>query len=189
MIIIIGIAFALVGPGTRFGTAWNCGYLGRCDQGAQQSLPPATGSSIAGSPSLSAQKIDSILCGASSPACGTGNVFYNDSLTYGIDDAYALGFFHHESGFGTSGAATQTLSIGNIVCTSGYACIGRFRAYSSWSAGIDDWYRLVSGPAYVGGGLRTMDQIIPKYAPSSDGNNEAGYISAVEGDVQTWRTM
>ena len=94
-----------------------------------------------------------------------------------------LGFFHHESGFGTSGIATQTLSIGNIVCTPRYSCIGRFRAYPSWSAGIDDWYKLVSGPDYAGGGLRTLDQIIPKYAPAADNNNEAGYISAVESDV------
>ncbi len=117
-----------------------------------QSGPPATGSSIVGGPSLSAAKVDTILSNAGSPAAGSGNVFYTDSQQYGIDDAVALAFFHHESGYGLSGAATQTHSIGNIVCTAGYSCIGRFRAYGSRSQGIDDWFQLIKS-VYIGQGL------------------------------------
>jgi hypothetical protein len=153
----------------------------------RQSQIPASGPSIVGGPSLSASKIDTILSSAGSPAAGSGQEFVLGSATYDIDDAYALAWFHHESSYGTSGAAVQTHSIGNIICTAGYKCIGRFRAYSSWSEGIDDWYQLISGPYYVGQGLTTLDRIIPKYAPAGDGNDPQKYIAAVEGDVQTWR--
>jgi hypothetical protein len=187
VIILLGIAFAIGGPSTLVGKAWTDTLNATHPQSI--SAPATTGgSSVVGSPSLSAQQIDKILCGAGSPACGTGNTFYQDSLTSGIDDAYALAFFHHESGYGTSGSATQTLSMGNINCSSGYSCRGRFRAYSSWDAGINDWYQLIKN-VYVNQGLTTVNQIVYKYAPSSDGNDPDSYINAVQSDVQAWRGL
>ena len=35
--------------------------------------------------------------------------------------------------------------------------------------------------------LTTVEQIIPRYAPGSDGNDEAGYIAAIEHAVDVWR--
>ena len=177
-ILLIGVMNLMGNP--KLSGAIN--YLANGGSGA-----PATGSSIVGGPSISAAKIDAILSAAGSPAAGTGSTFVLDSATYNIDSAYALAFFHHESSYGTSGAARETHSIGNIVCTPGYSCIGRFRPYPSWQAGIDDWFKLIAGPAYVGGGLVTLDQIIPKYAPASDNNSPSAYIAAVEQDVQAWR--
>lgn len=183
--IMLGVAMMLAGPQTMIGKAWIGALSDVHPQGI--SAPATGGSSVLGSPSLSAQQIDRILSNAGSPAVGTGQTFYNDSVQYGINDAYALAFFHHESGFGTNGAATQTLSMGNINCTSGYSCIGRFRAYSSWDAGINDWYQLIKS-VYVSQGHTTVESIIPIYAPSSDNNDCSAYISAVESDVQSWRT-
>jgi hypothetical protein len=130
-------------------------------------LQPATGSSIVGGPSLSAAKVDTILSNAGSPASGTGQTFYNDSQQYGIDDAVALAFFHHESTYGLYGAANQTHSIGNIVCTAGYSCIGRFRAYGTWSQGIDDWYQLIKNVYVDSWHCSTVEAVIPHYAPNS----------------------
>jgi hypothetical protein len=186
--ILLSFAFLLAGPGTTIEKAWTEALNAPSTTQQQVQAPaPASGNSVVGGPSLSAQKINSILCGSGSPACGDGNIFYQDSQQYNIDDADALAFFHHESSFGTAGAAVETRNVGNIVCTAGYNCIGRFRAYSSWAEGIDDWYRLMAGPGYVGGGLTTLNQIIPVYAPSSDGNSPNEYIQAVESDVQSWR--
>ena len=179
--VVVLFAMSLAGPGTRIGNGWQ--YL---TNGNQQGQAPATGPSIVGGPSLSAAKIDSILAAAGSPARGLGYEFTLDSATYDIDSAYALGFYHHESSFGTSGIAVQTHSLGNIRCSDGYSCIGGFRAYPSWQAGIDDWFKLISGPAYVGGGLTTLSQIIPKYAPASE-NDPSAYIAAVQSDVTNWR--
>jgi hypothetical protein len=180
--IMLSAALLLAGPGTIIGKAWTDTLASR----SQSISAPAQGSSVVGSPSLSAQQIDKILCNEGSPACGTGQTFYNDSLTYGINDSIALAFFHHESGYGTSGAAVDTHNMGNIVCTEGYDCIGRFRAYSSWSAGIDDWYRLIKD-VYISQGHTTVESIIPIYAPPSDNNDCSAYISAVETDVQNWK--
>lgn len=150
-------------------------------------LQPATGSSIVGGPSLSAAKVDTILSNAGSPAAGTGQTFYTDSQQYSIDDATALAFFHHESTYGLYGAASETHSIGNIVCTAGYSCIGRFRAYGTWSQGIDDWFQLIKSVYVDSWHCSTVEAVIPHYAPNSDHNDEAGYIAAVESDVSTWR--
>lgn len=186
-IILLGLAWTIAGPNTKVGKAWT--YLTNGSGIAmtnQQSQPPAAGTSVVGGPSLSAAQVDTILANAGSPAQGSGQTFYNDSVQYGIDDAYALAFFKHESTYGLYGAAVNTRSIGNINCTAGYSCIGRFRAYPSWQAGIDDWYQLIK-TVYVGQGLSTVEAIIPHYAPNSDHNNEAAYISSVENDVSTWR--
>jgi len=181
--IVLFIVMAAAGPGSRFSNGWNSLTTGN----GTTSQIPATGPSIVGGPSLSASKIDTILTNAGSPAAGIGSTFVYDSAQYNIDDSVALAFFKHESSFGLKGAAVDTHSIGNINCTPGYTCIGRFRSYSSWDAGIDDWYRLISGPAYAGSGLTTLSQIIPKYAPASDGNSEASYIQSVQSDVASWR--
>ena len=181
--IVLGVVIYATGPGSKIGTAWQYLTSGNTQHSVSS---PATGSSVVGSPSLSAAKIDQILANAGSPAVGTGQTFYNDSLTYGIDDSVALAFFHHESGYGTSGAAVDTHNMGNIVCTDGYDCIGRFRAYPSWQAGIDDWYRLIKD-VYISQGHTTVESIIPIYAPSSDNNDCSAYISAVESDVQNWK--
>jgi hypothetical protein len=39
----------------------------------------------------------------------------------------------------------------------------------------------------VGHTCTTVSQIVPVYAPASDGNNVPGYIAGVEQAVDTWR--
>jgi hypothetical protein len=63
----------------------------------------------------------------------------------------------------------------------------RYRAYATWQAGYQDWYQLLATLYVRQWHLRTVAQIIPVYAPSSDNNNVAAYISAVEHAVTTWR--
>ncbi len=142
--------------------------------------------SVEGKPSLSAAFVDKVLAAANSRAAGTGQALYDLSKKYGIDDAYALAFFQHESTFGTGGVARATLSLGNIRCSDGYQCIEGYRAYSSWIAGYEDWYRLIRTLYISQWHLSTVEQIVPKYAPSSE-NDVAGYIAAVLKDVSTWR--
>jgi hypothetical protein len=142
--------------------------------------------SVLGKPSLTASQIDRILCSAKSPACGTGQAFYSGSLTYGIDDAYALAFFQHESTFGKYGVATKAKGIGNIRCQGWQGpCIDGFRAYSSWAEGVDDWYKLIKW--YVTDLHKsTVPTIVATYAPSSE-NDTQGYIQAVNNAVAKWR--
>jgi Mannosyl-glycoprotein endo-beta-N-acetylglucosaminidase len=154
--------------------------------------PAVLSSSVLGRPSLSASFVNRVLSAYHSPAAETGQALYDLSLHYGIADEYALAFFWHESAFGTTGVARVTRSLGNIRCSDGYHCIDGYRSYSTWSAGYDDWYKLIKY-GYLTGQVSskcpcvTVQQIIPVYAPASDHNDERAYMAAVLSAVAAWR--
>jgi hypothetical protein len=144
-------------------------------------------------PSISAAQIDSILASYGSPATGQGQAFYALGARYGIDPAYALAFFIHESTAGTNPGwaglkpdGSTTHNIGNVICAGYPTCFGCFRDYSDWAKGIEDWYALLTNE-YFPRGLTTVEAIVPVYAPSSDNNNVGAYVSAVNGMVEGWR--
>jgi hypothetical protein len=142
---------------------------------------------IRGAPTLSADVVNKILVDAGSPAVGLGTTLYHLSEQYQIDDAIALAFFDHESTYGKYGVARFTHSLGNIRCTPEWSsCSQGYRAYASWEQGASDWFRLIS-TVYVSEGRTTVAQIIPKYAPSADHNNESAYINSVLSDVGKYR--
>src|SRR5437868_570558 len=79
--------------------------------------------SVVGSPSISSQYVENVLSSNDSPAKGTGYALYNLGIQYNIDPAFALAFFDHESSYGKYGVARQNLSLGNLRCIQGYACV------------------------------------------------------------------
>ena len=143
--------------------------------------------SVMSKPTISASAINRILWMHHSPAAGTGQALYASGVAYGIDPVYALAFFHHESGYGTTGVARFTHSLGNIKCSAGYRCLEGFRAYLSWQAGYLDWYRLIRDTYVIRWGLTTPATILPVYAPADDHNDVQAYIDAVASDVSRWR--
>ena len=56
----------------------------------------------------------------------------------------------------------------------------------SWVDGFEQWYKLIRNLYVAQWGRITVDQIIPKYAPNSDGNNEAQYIATLKREIDTW---
>ncbi len=150
--------------------------------------------SVLGAPTITVAQIEAVLQEYNSPAQGHGQEIYDLGVKYGINPAICLAFFIHESGAGSNLAwagrkadGAYTHNIGNIICTDGWRCYGRFRDYDSWSQGIDDWYKLIA-ELYIGEWQRTtVDDIIPKYAPAADNNDEAAYIQAVKNLVQSWQ--
>lgn len=142
---------------------------------------------VTGPPSISVDQIEAVLKKYGSPAVGKGQTLYDLGVKYNINPAYALAFFVHESGCGTKGVARFTNSLGNIRTTPGYADYQGYRSYPTWESGMEDWYKLIS-ELYVGEwGLRTVDAIIPVYAPWGDNNNPPAYISSVKSMVDSWR--
>lgn len=149
---------------------------------------------LRGTPTISAEKIDTVLRQAGSPAAKErirdtvtgkeltfGQHLYKLGIEYGIDPAITLAFFKAESGFGKRGVANRTNSLGNIKSGRGY------REYGSFAEGARDWFKLIQyGKFYFKQGRDTVGKVIPKYAPRSDGNNESKYIRNVENDVRTW---
>ncbi|MGI8587675.1 MAG: LysM peptidoglycan-binding domain-containing protein [Chloroflexia bacterium] len=139
-------------------------------------------------PSISAAQIDRILKENGSPVTGRGALFYSLGVKYGIDPAYALAFFLHESGGGTLGIARVTDSIGNRRMTVGSPEYQGFRYYPTWEDSIEDWYILISVQYAREWGLRTVSKIVPVYAPNTDDNDVPGYIADVQTLVRTWST-
>ena len=146
---------------------------------------------VLGPPSVSASFINRVLSVYHSPAAGLGQALYDDGVRTGIDPVYALAFFLHESSFGTTGEARKTFSLGNERCLPDRPCVdldrGGYAQMQSWQDGFAHWYSLIL-TLYIQQWHRvTAEQIIPKYAPGSDGNNEVAYIAAIEHAVATWR--
>src|SRR5438094_6872640 len=107
-------------------------------------FPFAQSYSVLGQPTISADFINRVLAHYDSPAAGKGQALYDDGVKYGIDPAYALAFFLHESTFGTAGVAQVTYSLGNIRCTPHYpSCFRGYRMYTSWEDSFLDWYNLI----------------------------------------------
>lgn len=181
--IILGIVMAIAGPGTKFSNGWQ--YLTSNNTTNQA---PASGSLVVGVPSITAQQIDAILTNADSPAAGTGQDLYNLGKQYHIDPAFALAVFFNESKFGKAGVAQSTLSLGNLRCIPDAACVNGYAAFKSWQEGYESFYKLISGPVYVGAGLTTVESIMPIYAPSGDNNDPSHYSSVVESCMSLWRS-
>ena len=149
---------------------------------------------LVGAQSLTAEQIDVILNECNSPAKSTGADWVTAGNHYGIDAAYAVAFFYHESTCGSNAAwagikpdGTTTHNVGNIICAGYATCFGRFRDYPDWQAGINDWFRLIAIEYVQQRGLTTVAGIIPVYAPSSDNNDVDGYVGAVNELVTEWR--
>lgn len=155
---------------------------------------PAGALAVMSAPTITVAQIEAVLAEYNSPAQGHGQEIYDLGVKYGINPAICLAFFIHESSAGSNPAwaglkddGSYTHNIGNIICTEGWRCYGRFRDYDTWSQGIEDWYKLIKD-LYIGEWQRvTVDDIIPKYAPAADNNNEGAYIQAVKQLVQGWQ--
>jgi hypothetical protein len=147
-----------------------------------QAAAPSDSSSVVGPPTITAAFIDRVLIAYGSPAAGTGQALYDDGVSTGIDPVYALAFFLHEDSFGTTGIGAANHSLGNIRCSAGYVCQDGFRYYATWEGSYRDWYHLILDgyvegqvtDAIVGHPCSTVAQIVPVYAPSSDGVRRVG---------------
>jgi hypothetical protein len=141
---------------------------------------------VLGNPSINVDFINQVLRTYKSPAAGKGQALYDLGIQYGIDPAFALAFFMHESSFGTKGEATKSLSLGNLRCIPNFRCEDNFAQFDSWEDGFKAWYQLIRNLYIAKWGLTTVDQIIPRYAPQADNNNEAAYIGALKHALDTW---
>lgn len=155
-------------------------------------IPPGE-SSILGTPTITAEQIDAILRANNSPAAGTGAIWVEAGIQYGIDPAYGLAFFMHESSYGTNPAwagmkpdGTSTHNVGNIICAGYRTCYKRFRDYPDWRTGIYDWYRLIAVEYVQWRGLATVEGILPVYAPAFE-NDVPRYVNVIKYAVAEWR--
>ncbi len=149
--------------------------------------------------SLSAEEVEAVLKAYNSPAVGVGEASVGFCKEYGIDNAYWLAQFIHESTAGTAGAAVETANTGNIIGSYNGHQKGRFRDYQGdWKMGTQQHFQLLacyqSGGAesfcdglYSGKKHDTIVDAIATWAPAEDQNDPASYAAAVQKDVSNWR--
>jgi len=145
----------------------------------------ASDMSVTTGPTITPQKIDEVLQQYHSPAYGrvSGQEVYDKSLQHGINPAVSLAFYVLESSAGTRGKGGRNNSWGNI--RGGDARDG-YKSYDNIHASLDHFLNLLSGSGYVGQGRTTLGSILPKYAPSADGNNPARYMEDMAGLIRKW---
>jgi murein DD-endopeptidase MepM/ murein hydrolase activator NlpD len=112
--------------------------------------------------------IDSLLSKRGSPMAGLGSFFVATGKKYGVDPRLVVGISGIESSFGT-----------RIMGAHNAWGWGPGKPFSSWEEGISAVTQgLRSG--YLDRGLMTPGQIVKRYAPASDGNDEANWAKTVE---------
>lgn len=151
---------------------------------------------LVSAPRVTADEIDQILARWNSPAVGTGQDWVNAGLATGLDPAYAVAFFIHESGAGSNPNwagykpdGSTSHNPGNIICAGwAGACYGRFRDYPSWKEGIQDWFVLIDREYVEDRGISNVYDILRVYAPAGppDYNDPDGYGDHVVSLVTCW---
>ncbi|MDP9351231.1 MAG: hypothetical protein M3P51_06800, partial [Chloroflexota bacterium] len=165
---------------------------------------------LLGFPNISPQGFAAVLSryGAPQAVRDVAHTLYRDAMEYGVDPLVSLGFGLHEHGLRWIGVAGKTLGFGNLRPGSSWA--GRvyanstgqfyesssaaqragatdlFRAYGSYREGYRDFCRLLRVYSREWG-LETVSEAIPVYAPASDNNDVAAYISSVNGACEAWQ--
>jgi cell wall-associated NlpC family hydrolase len=113
------------------------------------------------------QQIDSFLKKKGSPLAGFGNIFVAAGKKYGVDPALTVAISGIESSFGKH--SFKPFNAWGWMTS---------RRWGSWEEGISQVTQgLASG--YVREGLTTPEQIVRKYAPASDGNDEQRWTKVV----------
>ena len=138
-------------------------------------------------PSLDAAQADAILAAYHSPLQGHGKELVAFSRRYRIDNAIALAFFVMESRAGTQGEAVLTRSFGNLRPMPGQPELDGYRHYRTWIEGAGEWFSLIRTLYLDRMKLRTVDEVIPTYAPASDNNDPRTMIAGIHQLVTCWR--
>lgn len=137
-------------------------------------------------PRISVGLFQRILTRANSPAAPTAQLLATIPDGYNLDRAIALAFFRHESTYGTQGIAKRSLNWGNLRSGArAHKQESGFGFYHTWAESLTDWCQLIK-VRYIGRGLLTVRQVLPIYAPSSDGNAPRRYADQVCADVARW---
>lgn len=117
------------------------------------------------------------------------------SKDFNINPLLTLAIALHDSGMGTAGAGKTCRNPGNMGkrsdnyvksgitglgnCETVYGGSSRWEAFRTYGDGMQGLTWLLRAN-YLDKGLTTLPEIIHKYAPSSDGNNETAYVQAIK---------
>lgn len=139
---------------------------------------------MTGPPSVSDRTVDAVLSRENSPLAGLGPFIVAEGRRQGIDPVFLLAIVSY---FDVRDPLPAMLhNVGHIRAKAGEPAVDGYRVYPTWRAGVAAWYALIHN-LYVGRwGLRTLDAIIPVYAPAPRPRLEAE-IDDMRAMVSAWR--
>lgn len=155
-------------------------------------------------PRITRQRFVDVLTGLKSPAAEHAGEAWDAVVAERVDPLLALGIFWCESQCATDRASvtlryalnnpgatrSSTTGVGETVATDK----GEFQRYPNWVEGFRDLaHRLVSAQKpYIGNPADPLDdadtpgEIVPIWAPSSDGNDPNGYLQRLLAAMGRW---
>jgi hypothetical protein len=92
-----------------------------------------------------------------------------------------------ESRAGTQGEAILTHSFGNLRPMPGEPSLDGYRTYHDWMDGAREWFKIIRSLYLDTLKLRTVEDVVPVYAPASDDNNPPAMIAGIQQLVRCWR--
>jgi hypothetical protein len=148
-------------------------------------------------PDITEDRFIAILCPKSKITAQEASDMFKAVLDCQVSPLFFLAFFWHESHFGALGVCHEyeTHSPGNTrssrIGVREFVTVpgkGQYVKYDSWRTGtMDACYRLVDPVfQYVKAGAKTIEKILPIWAPASDSNSPARYISSVVDLMNQW---
>lgn len=134
-------------------------------------------------PTISMSTFVRILHENNSPAAADAEKAWKNIVAYGVDPAFELAMFRHESSYGRKGAAVSRCNWGNLRRSPYFKSHKGFAKYPTWAQGAGDTARLLS---IYGRNLirlhkntstaRTLPFV---WAPAKDHNKPAAYGQAL----------
>lgn len=138
---------------------------------------------------LTAEKIDNYIKSkghADGALGGIGSTIIDISNKTGINAGVLLGMTINESGWGTSYLSTHFNNFGGVTCKKGYKCEfykdRQWTVFDSKEHSLRIQAELIMGDMYVKSGRTTIEKVLLRYAPPSDGNNlygAGGYMDII----------
>ncbi|PZW22880.1 mannosyl-glycoprotein endo-beta-N-acetylglucosaminidase [Thermosporothrix hazakensis] len=128
----------------------------------------ASGSSVIGPPTLSAETVETIFRRNGSPMVGTGQAVVEAASQYNIDDAFALAVWWAETNQGAAGVGLADLNPGSVRGNPGYpTAYDGYTLYPSYTEAVWDWFKLIRN-GYVDRGTATVYDISSTYVGTAD---------------------
>lgn len=145
-------------------------------------------------PDIPFEQFEAVLKANDCPAAPVARDCYDRIVRWKVSVAFVLAIIKKESTFGHFGYAPVNLSLGNTrstVLNNGIVTTttqGRYVRYKSWADGIEDVAArfVVPNYLYARNGLKTIAQVLYRYAPPDDKNDTERYISDTVEWMNTW---
>lgn len=154
--------------------------------GASAAATPPPGASTAGQ--ASAAKIDTLVRGTGLAGQGANIARY--AKQYGVPAELALAMFWHEAQFNSTGIAPRNNNPGNLRFVGQPGAVSGVSGFAKWPTvgqGVEAYFKLMS-TVYRGFiDRRDWAGLVHKYAPASDGNDEAQYVRRLVEGMNAYR--